>query len=107
MTTLERRHVAHGGYIEINENARDREGWNLVLVRPPEDLYGQWHLAETRVSALSRRSVPFEPFATQAQLLADNLACHWSTIMHVFNLTDKPLERSDIVKIFGVFIPRT
>jgi hypothetical protein len=106
MAILKQRHVAHGGFIEINEHGQDREGWNLVLVRAPEDLYGEWRLVETRVSALSRRSTPFEPFATEAQLFADNLACHWATVMHVFNLTDKPLERSDIVKILDIFIPR-
>jgi len=106
MATLKQRHAAHGGYIEIKEHGQDREGWNLVLVRSPEDLYGEWRLVETRVSAISNRSSPFEPFATEAQLFADNLANHWATVMHVFNLTDKPLEHSDIVKILGVFIPR-
>jgi len=28
-------------------------------------------------------------------------------MMHVFNLTDKTLERTDILKILQVFIPRT
>jgi serine/threonine-protein kinase len=106
MATLRQRHVAHGGYIEIKEHGQDREGWNLVLVRRPEDLYGEWRLVETRLSAFSGRSTPFEPFATEAQLFADNLANHWATVMHVFNLTDKPLERADIVKILDVFIPR-
>lgn len=105
MATLKKRHVAHGGYIEIKEHGQDREGWNLVLVRPPGDLYGEWRLVETRVSGLTGRSTPFEPVATEAQLFADNLACHWAPAMHVYNLTDKPLERSDIVKILGVFIP--
>jgi hypothetical protein len=105
MATLKQRHVAHGGYIEIKEHRQDREGWNLVLVRPPEDLYGEWRLVETRVSGLTGRSTPFEPVATEAQLFADNLANHWAPRMHVYNLTDQPLERSDIVKIFGVFIP--
>lgn len=107
MKTLKQRHVAHGGYIEIKEHHEDREGWNLVLVRPPEDLYGEWRLVETRVSGLTGRTTRFEPVATEAQLFADNLACHWSTTMHVYNLTDKPLERSDIVKILDVFIPRS
>jgi serine/threonine-protein kinase len=106
MATLKQRHVAHGGLIEIKEHHQDREGWNLVLVRPPEDLYGEWRLVETRLSAFSGRSTRFEPFATEAQLFADNLANHWATVMHVFNLTDKPLERADIVRVLDVFIPR-
>jgi hypothetical protein len=107
MKTLIRRNVVHGGFIEITERGQDREGWNLVLLRDPEDSYGKWQLIETRVSAVARRSAPFEPFATEAQLLADNLANHWAAAMHVYNLSDKLLERADIVKILDRFIPRS
>ena len=105
MQTLHDKHAAHGGFIEIRENGEDREGWNLVLVRPPESLYGEWRIVETRVSALVGRRFRFEPAATEARLLADNLACHWAPAMHVYQLTDKPLERTDIVKILGVLVP--
>jgi hypothetical protein len=77
----------------------------VVLVRPPDTLYGEWRLIESRVFALSTMSAAYEPFATEAQLLADNLACHWAPMTHSFTLADKMLERSDIEKIFGVFIP--
>jgi predicted DNA-binding protein (UPF0251 family) len=107
METLRRRHAVHGGFIEIKEDGEDRQGWNLVLVRPPDDLYGEWRIVETRVSALSRRAARYEPFATEARLFADNLACHWAPAMHVFVLTDKALERGDILKILQVFIPGT
>jgi hypothetical protein len=40
METLRRRCVIHGGYLEIQENGQDREGWNLVLVRQPDSTYG-------------------------------------------------------------------
>jgi hypothetical protein len=106
MVRLKQGNAVHGGYIEIKENGQDREGWNVVLVRPPDNLYGEWRLVETRVSGLTGRSTPYEPVATEAQLFADNLSCHWGHTMHIYNLTDKPLERSDIVKILDVFIPR-
>lgn len=106
MEILTRRHAVHGGYIEIKENGEDREGWNLVLVRPPESIYGEWRIVESRVSALAGRATRYEPVATEARLLADNLACHWMTAMHSWVLNDKVLERDDILKILKVFVPR-
>lgn len=105
MEVLRKRHVIHGGILEVRQDGADREGWNVVLVRPPETMYGEWRLVESRASALSRMGAAYEPFATEAQLLADNLSCHWAPAMHTFVLNEKILERSDIEKIFGVFIP--
>jgi hypothetical protein len=48
----------------------------------------------------------YQPFATDAKLFADNLACHWMPAMHAYNLKDKTLEREDILRIFEVFIPK-
>lgn len=107
MDYLKKHHAVHGGLIEIHEHGDDREGWNIVLVRPPNDLYGTWRLVETRVSPLTGRMTRYEPVATKAQLFADNLACHWAPTMHTYQLTDKKLERADIVRILGVFIPPT
>lgn len=107
METIRKRHVVHGGYIEIKEDGQDREGWNLVIIRPPESMYGEWRIVETRISALVPRSMQYEPFATEARLFADNLACHLDRVMHVYMLTDKALERDDILKIFDVFIPKS
>jgi hypothetical protein len=36
----------------------------------------------------------------------ENLAHHWTPAMHIFTLSDKPLERSDIIKILSVFVPK-
>jgi hypothetical protein len=106
LETLRQRAVVHGGLIEIHESQADREGWNLVLLRPQSSAYGEWRIVETRVSAVARYGTQYEPIATDAQLFADNLACHWLPAMHVFNLTDKPLDRGGIVRILGVFIPK-
>jgi hypothetical protein len=105
MDALGKRFAVHGGYLEIQESGEDREGWNLVLVRPPDSTYGEWRIVETRANALTGRRFRYEPAATQARLFADNLSLHWMPAMHSFNLTDKPLERSDIVKVLGVLIP--
>jgi hypothetical protein len=107
MAILKERHAIHGGLIEIRQHCRDHEGWNVVLVRPPEDLYGEWRLVETRVSPLTGRMTRYEPIATNVQLFADNLACHWMHTMHVYQLTDKALEKADIIRILGIFIPKT
>lgn len=85
METLRNRHAVHGGYMEIKEGGEDRQGWNLVLVRPSDSSAGEWRSVETRISGFSGRVARFEPFATEAQLFADNLACHWSSTMHTFN----------------------
>jgi hypothetical protein len=106
METLQKRHAIHGGFIEIREHGEDHEGWNLVLVRPPDDLYGEWRIVETRVSPLSGRMTKYEPIATNAELFADNLACHWMPAMHIYQLTDRALEKADIVRILEVFIPK-
>jgi serine/threonine protein kinase len=106
MECLRKRHAVHGGLIEIQEIGADREGWNLVLVRPPDSLYGEWRIVESRLSPLSGQMTRYEPVATEARLFADNLACHWAPCMHTWTLRDKPLERADIIKILGVFIPK-
>jgi hypothetical protein len=106
MNTLRERHVVHGGYIEIQERGEDREGWNLVLVRRSDAERGEWRIVETDVSALTAKVARHRPFATQARLFADNLACHWHNTMHVYVLKDKPLERDDVVKILEVFAGR-
>ena len=103
MNTLRNRHAQHGGYIEIREHGEDRQGWNLVLLRPADANVGQWLIVETDFSAVVARVARYRPFATQARLFADNLACHWDNAMHVYVLRDKPLEREDIVRILGVF----
>ena len=103
MNVLRTRHAEHGGYIEIQEHGEDREGWNLVLLRQLETGVGEWLLVETDFSALVARVARYRPFATQARLFADNLACHWDNAMHVYVLRDKPLERDDIVRILEVF----
>ena len=103
MNVLRNRHAEHGGYIEIQEHGEDREGWNLVLLRQLETGVGEWLLVETDFSALVARVARYRPFATQARLFADNLACHWDNAMHVYVLRDKPLERDDIVRILEVF----
>jgi hypothetical protein len=103
METLRQHHAAHGGLLEIKENGEDREGWNLVLVMPSEASEGEWRIVETRVSALTGRVARFEPFATEARLFADNLACHWSHAMHTFILRDRPVERQDVVEVLRRF----
>jgi hypothetical protein len=104
MDVLRTRHAVHAGFVEIRENSEDREGWNLVLVRAPRNA-GEWRLVETRVSALVPRRTRFEPVATDAQLFADNLACHWHGAMHSFVLTDKALAQDEILRIFDVLVP--
>ena len=42
MNTLRNRHALHGGYIEIREHGEDRQGRNLVLLRPPDANVGEW-----------------------------------------------------------------
>ena len=103
MNTLRNRHAQHGGYIEIREHGEHRQGWNLVLLRPPDANVGEWLIVETDFSALVGRVARYRPFATQARLFTDNLACHWDNLVHVYVLRDKPLERDDIVRILGLF----
>jgi serine/threonine protein kinase len=105
--TLYRHHVVHGGFIEIRESGTDREGWNIVLIREPGNLYGVWHIIETRINALVPRRAPFEPFATRAALFAENYHHHLGHAMHVYVLIDKILERNDILAILDRFVPST
>lgn len=105
MDVLRKRFAVHGGFLEIQEDGADREGWNLVLVRPADSMYGEWRIVETRANALTGRRFRYEPAATEARFLADNLACHWMPAMHSFVLSDKTLQRDDIVKILGILIP--
>jgi len=105
MDELKNSHVVHGGFIEIKENNQDRQGWNLYLTRKPEEMYGQWFIVETDVSALTGKAFKFPPVATDARLFSDNLSCHLGKCMHVYNLKSKKLEQNDIVKILKYFIP--
>jgi serine/threonine protein kinase len=106
MDTLRKQNVVHGGTIKIRDHGEDHESWNIVLVRPASDLYGEWRLVESRVSPLTGRRTRYEPIATNTQLFATNLGYHWMHTMHTFQLNDKPLEKADIVKIIGIFIPK-
>jgi serine/threonine protein kinase len=103
---LRSKNIADGGYIKITENGRDREGWNIVQVRPADAAYGEWRLIETRTSPLVQRPQKIEPFAADAALLAENLAFHWKPTMHVYQLSDKQLERSDIFRILGLLVSK-
>jgi hypothetical protein len=104
MDVLRTKHAVHAGFVEISENGDDREGWNLVLVCVPGSA-GEWRVVETRVSALVPNRTRFEPVATDAQLFADNLACHWHGAMHSFVLKDKALTEDDILRMFDVLVP--
>lgn len=105
MNELKDNCVIHGGFIEIKENHQDRQGWNLYLTRKPEEMYGQWFIVETDVSALTGKAFKFPPVATDARLFSDNLSCHLGKCMHVYNLKSKKLEQDDIVKILKYLIP--
>jgi hypothetical protein len=107
MDALRKKNAIHGGIVEIQQNGSDREGWNIVLVRGPEETYGTWLLVESRPSALSNTRAKYEPVAARAELFADNLACHWNRAMHVWNLKDKPIERDDIVSILHALVNPT
>ncbi|MEI6022814.1 MAG: serine/threonine-protein kinase [bacterium] len=102
---LKKHHLIHAGAIYIEENRENRQGWNMVLVKSPEDSYGQWLLIESDISALSGKSLKYPPAATNAELLSENLAYHWMQTMHIWQLKDKPLDDLDIEKILDKFIP--
>ena len=104
MQVLRQKGVTHGGYAEIREGGEDREGWNFVLVRDHDGTKVEWRVVETEVSALTGRVARYKPFATEAQLFADNLACHMNRAMHIYQLKDKALERTDVVSIFDKFL---
>lgn len=99
MNHLHDRRATHGGYIGIQENS---QGWNLVLLQTDDDA-GSWLIVETDLSPFSGRAAQYPPIATQAQLFADNLACHWGKMTHIFQLEDRPLDRDDIIAILDVF----
>ena len=106
MNTLRTHHAVHGGYIKIQEHGEDRQGWNLVLVRRRDAEVGQWLVVDTDFHALNGRYARYPPFATQARVFADNLACHWDNMMHVYVLEDRPLEAGRHRENLGGAIPK-
>ncbi len=102
---LKKHSVIHAGAISIEDGGENREGWNMVLVKRDEELYGEWILIESDLSGMSGRTLKFSPAATDATLLAENLAYHWMHTMHSWLLKDKPLEQTDIERILNKFIP--
>jgi hypothetical protein len=89
---LRAKHVADAGFIKITENGHDREGWNIVHIRPRDAAYGEWKLFETRTDI---RPPPkrIEPFAaTDAAFFGENLGYHWRPVLHSYQLSEKPLE---------------
>ncbi len=101
---LKRQHAVHAGSIEIREGRDIREGWNLVLLQPAESIYGEWQIVETRLSPTTIYGAKYEPFATDAETLAENLACHWKPEVDVYRLKLKSLEREDVDGILKRFI---
>lgn len=102
---LKKNHVVHGGYVEIFDSREQREGWNFVLLRKPEEPYGKWHVVETRMSPLSRRQFKVEPVATESHLLARNLGYHFHPTMDIYNISFKEFNVEEVEKILGTFIP--
>jgi hypothetical protein len=88
--------------IKITKNGQDREGWNIVHLRPTAAAYGEWKLFETR--SLSR-TLPrrIEPFACDAAFFAENLGIHWSGVTHIYSLSERPL---DVYRILGLLVPK-
>ena len=102
---LTENNVMHGGYIEIREDGEDKEGWNFVLLRNPENEYGEWKLFETRANALTGHAFRNDIAAIEAKLFAENLHYHFIHAMHVYNLKGFRLDRDQILRILEVFIP--
>lgn len=103
---LEKRYVIHAGSIYIEENGDNREGWNVVLIQSPGESYGKWLLIESGLSVLSGRALKYSPAATDARLLSENLAYHWTPATHIWKLKDKAFEESDVESILDKFIPK-
>jgi hypothetical protein len=104
MEILWKHHVVYGGAIEILEDGQQREGWNVVLVRSPDNSFGRWLIVETRETRFLGLRSYYEPFAVGAQALGLNLACHWDPKTDPVKVTDKLLVRSDLVRMFRVLI---
>ena len=102
---LKRHFAIHAGAIFIKENGENREGWNVVLIRPNNESYGEWILIESDISVLTGKSLKYPPAATDKNLLSENLAYHWMNTMHIWTLKDKVLESTDIEHILNKFIP--
>src|SRR5579872_402868 len=106
MQILWQHHVVYGGSVEIQEEGQQREGWNIVLVRPPESMFGRWLIVETRETRFLGLRPYHEPFAVGPEALGLNLSCHWDAKADPVKVTDKLLVRNDLVKIFRVFITK-
>lgn len=102
---LKKHHAVHAGSVYIQQDRENREGWNLVLVQPPEEMYGEWILVESDMSALGSQALRYPPAATDQHLLVENIAYHWMHAMHTWVLKTKAFERSDVEKILTKFIP--
>jgi len=67
--------------------------------------YGEWRLVESRISAMVARRAPFEPFATNAKLFAENYAYHLGHVTHVYVLNQHTLNQDDVYRIISLAIP--
>jgi hypothetical protein len=103
---LRAKNVADAGFIKIAENGHDREGWNIVHLRPPDAAYGEWKLLETRTN-MQPPPRRIEPFAVpDAAFLGENLGYHWRVVNHSYRISEKPLETQDVYRILGLLVPR-
>ena len=102
---LRAKNLVDGGLIKITANGQDREGWNVANLRPPDQTYDGWKLFKTR-TLHSSHPRKIEPFATDATLFGENLAIHWRGALHIYQLSEKPLEVSDIYQIIDLLVPK-
>jgi serine/threonine protein kinase len=75
--------VFAAGYMRIRAASEYQHGFNLLLMRGVDDLYGKWHIGEVRQSALVRRTHRYEPYALNDFTdFKDNFLIHFRGAMH-------------------------
>lgn len=105
INVLKENQVAHGGYLKIIEPGQERDGWNIMVMRPPESMYGEWYLIDTEELTYHVTATKYSSIATDLKSFRINLSNHFQRIMNSFKLKRKKLETEHIYKIIEFFIP--
>ena len=97
--------VVHAGSLAIFEGGELKEGWNVVLIRKGDDMYGEWHLVESRLSPFTGRRAQTEPLSLDKVSFRESYAHHLGKVMGPIVMTDKPCSPEALEEVLGHLLP--
>lgn len=97
--------VFSAGYMRIRMGNDLQHGFNLLLIRKSDDLYGEWYVGAVRDSALVRRAHKYEPYAFDNYgEFKEHFCAHFRKAMHVTVISLKDNVNEEFASLVGEMV---